>query len=94
VTTVLTRMREIADKEGFDITDIKMSGKILRITKNGLMGKYDFDKKMKGSKTVNKWIKERFEACYPGYSCNVLNGDGTVAKGQTKLETVRKTYEE
>jgi hypothetical protein len=56
------------------------------------MGKYDFDKKAKGAQTVNAWIKVRFQGCYPGITCQVLNGDRTPAKGQTKLETVRKTY--
>jgi hypothetical protein len=49
---------------------------------------------LKGSKTVNKWIKERFEAMYPGFTCDVLNGDGSIATPQSKLETVRGTYEE
>ena len=94
MTTVLTRVREIAEKEGFDIWNIKQHGKIVRVTNNGVMGKYDFDKKAKGARTVNKWIKERFQRCYPGLSCQVMNGNGTPAKGQTKLDTVRKTYEE
>lgn len=94
MTTVLTRIREIAEKEGFEIWHIKRHTKNIRVTENGAMGKYDFDKRMKGSKTVNRWLKERFQKVYPGMTCSVLNADGSVAKGQTKLETVRHTYEE
>lgn len=93
MTTVQTRVREIGDKEGFDIIVTK-GGRAVQPTKNGLMGKYDFDKKLKSSKTVNSWRKERFEKIYPGLSCDVLNGNGTKAAGQTKLQTVRRTYEE
>jgi hypothetical protein len=93
MTTILTRVREIAEKEGFDIV-VTRGGKRIDSTENGVMGKYDFDKKLKGSKTVSEWIKERFERTFPGLSCEVLNADGTVAIGQTKLETVRSTYEE
>jgi hypothetical protein len=89
---VLTRLQEIAKKEGFNIWNVKRHGKNVRVTSNTIMGRYTFHKKMKGAKTVNSWIKERFQACYPGFTCTVLNGDGKAAKGQTKLETVRDTY--
>jgi hypothetical protein len=93
MTMVVTRQREISDKEGFDIVVIR-DGDPVEATENGLMGRYDFEKKLKGSKTVNEWRKERFETSYPGLSCRVLNADGSEAVGQTKLETVRATYEE
>lgn len=35
----------------------------------------------------------RFAATYPGYQCVVLNGDGSEAHGNTKLSSVRATYE-
>jgi hypothetical protein len=44
------------------------------------------------NRTVNQWKKDRFERTYPKYSCRVLKGDGKVAKGNTLLGTVRKSY--
>jgi hypothetical protein len=94
MTTVMTRVREICDKEGFDIKVIrKATKKPINVTRNGVMGKYDYDKRLKGTKTVNSWKRDRFDKSYPGLSCEVFNGNGTKATGQTKLETVRKTYE-
>jgi len=97
MTTVQTRTREIGDKEGFDIIVVTATANGRRVdpAKNGVLnGGYPFEKKLKGTKTVSDWTKERFERTYPGYSCEVLKADGKVAPGNTKLETVRKTYEE
>jgi hypothetical protein len=93
LTTVQTRIREIGDKEDFDIIVLR-DGTQVPPNENGVMGKYDFDRKMKGSKTVSNWLTERFNKLYPTLSCEVLNGDGTKASGQTQLKTVRETYED
>jgi hypothetical protein len=94
MTTVATRAREISDKEGFDII-VTHKGKPVNPAKNGVLnGGYPFEKKLKGTKTVADWKKERFAKSYPGYSCDVLKSDGTKATGQTSLETIRGSYEE
>ncbi len=54
-------------------------------------GKF-FRRKLGGAKTVEQWKRERFEATYPGYTCNVLRADGRIAVGQTSLQTVRNSY--
>lgn len=43
--------------------------------------------------TVADW-KNRFNRIYPGYTVEVLEADGGIAHGNTKLESVRATYEE
>lgn len=93
MTTVATRVREISGIEDFDIIVTK-NGQRVDPTQNGLLGAYPFRKKLKHSKRVSEWRQERFEATYPGYSCDVLNEDGSTAIGQTLLNTVRETYEE
>jgi hypothetical protein len=93
MVTVATRVRTIADREKFDIVVTK-AGKPVKVTKNGVLGKYPYDKRLKDSKTVSDWKKERFETSYPGYTCDVLMGDGTTATGQKKLKSVRASYEE
>ncbi|MGD0145200.1 MAG: hypothetical protein ABSC92_18780 [Rhizomicrobium sp.] len=98
MTKVLTRIRQISHREGFDVWKIKhkrnpgSGGGLVRVSNHGVLGKYPFPKAMKGSMTVDRFIKERFERTYPGFTCRVLKADGTEAKGQTKLETVRRTY--
>lgn len=91
MTTVQTRVREISDKEGFDIT-VKRSGKPISLRRNGVLKPYPFRRKLKDSATVEDWRRERFEATYGGYKCDVLKGDGTIAPGQMKLKALRATY--
>ena len=82
MTTVATRAREIADLEGFDIVVMTMAGRIVPGTDNGVLGSYPYGNALKASKTVNDWKIDRFENVYPGYTCDVLDGDGDVVLGQ------------
>ena len=93
MTTLATRMRALGDLEDFDVEVIDKDGKVVDPKKNGF-AKFDFEKRAKGSTTVNDWKEKRFKKTYPGYDCRVLQADGTEAHGNTKLETVRGTYEE
>jgi hypothetical protein len=94
LTTVATRVRRISDLEEFDIQVLK-DGALVDTTENGVLrADYPFDRKLKHTKTVSEWIKERFEQTYPGFTCQVLKGDGTIAAPQTSLRTVRESYEE
>ena len=58
------------------------------------IAQYNFDRKAKSSMTVSEWKQRRFNPTYPGYSCRVLNGDGSEAHGNAKLVSVRESYEE
>ena len=93
MTTVQTRTRRIADTEGFEIT-VRQNGRVVDPTENGVLGPYPFQKALKHTKTVSDWKRDRFEASYPGYTCDVLLDDGSAASGQTSLRTVRESYEE
>jgi hypothetical protein len=37
-------------------------------------------------------FRDKFKKAYPGYSCDVLEWDGSKAHGNTKLKQVRKNY--
>ena len=93
MTMLATRTRELADLEGFDVEVLNANGAVADPKLNGLP-KYDFDRRAKGSMTVAEWKEKRFKQKFPGYDCRVLNGDGTEAHGNAKLESVRATYEE
>ena len=73
---LITRMHEIADREGFEI-EVTRKGKVLKnLRRNGVLNAYPSKRKLGGAKTVDHWKRERFESINPGYSCNVLKGDG------------------
>ncbi len=93
MTTLATRLRSLGDLEDFDIEVLDQNGNVVDPKTNGF-AKYDFDRRAKSSTTVSDWKEKRFKVAYPGYGCRVLNGDGTEAHGNTKLESVRESYEE
>ena len=92
MTTVQTRVREISNKEGFDITATGKTGKPLKLTKNGVLKKpWPHRNKTPGTHTV-KDFREKFGDVHPGYSCHVLKGNGSQAHGNMLLKQVRATY--
>ena len=91
MTTVQTRVREISNKEKFDLTATR-NGKPIKLTRNGVLNKaWPHRNKTKETHTVTDF-QEKFKKVYPGYSCDVLEGDGSKAHGNTKLRQVRGTY--
>ncbi len=93
MTTVQTRTSEIFAREGFSVTiKSKRTGKPIHINRNGVLGPYEYGRKLKDSATVAEWRSARFEDTYPGYTCDVLKADGKKASGQTLLVTLRATY--
>jgi len=93
LTTLATRMRALADLEDFDVEVLDGHGNTVDPKTNGF-AQYNFDRKAKSSMTVSDWKSRRFNPTYPGYSCRVLNGDGSEAHGNAKLVSVRESYEE
>ena len=52
---------------------------------------YVAERMSKNSFTVSKW-KSKFQVQFPRYDVQVLNADGSKARGNTLLSTVRDTY--
>jgi len=90
MTTVQTRVREISNRGGFDIT-VTRRGKEVRLRSNGVLGSWSYRRKTKDSATVADF-RAKFEAEYPGYSCVVETGNGKTATGQMTLATLRAAY--
>ncbi len=92
MTTLMKRVRELSDLEGFDVEVMDLDGRLANMKVNG-EARYDYERAASGSITVSDWKEQRFGKAYPRYKCNVLNSDGTVAHGNTLLSTVRSSYE-
>jgi hypothetical protein len=93
VTVLLIRNIEkrIFEVEGFEVKFMQ-NGKDVRGDLDINAKQYCADYAAKNSYSVSNWITKRFSVQYPGYDVWVLNGDGTKAKGQAKLSTVRDSY--
>lgn len=81
--------KRVFNVEGFQVV-FKDNGKDMRGDK--MMPKqYEAERMTRNSFSVGEF-KAKVEKQFPGYEIDVLNSDGTVARGQTKLATVRDTY--
>lgn len=88
MTKLATRKGEIETLEGFSIQIFDGQGKPADLNTQGLPA-YGFAKKAAGTMTVIGWRTGRFQLSYPGYTCDVLHKDGSVAHGNTLLNKVR-----
>ena len=75
--------------EGFRVRFMK-NGKDVRSDKGGIP-QWDYDYATKGAMTVASW-RDKFHRSYPGFECDILLGNGSVAYGNVLLENVRRTY--
>jgi len=83
--------KRIFEIEGFEVK-FYQNGKDVRSDLDINAKQYEGTRMAKNSFSVNDWIEKRFKPQYAGYDVVVLNGDGSKARGQTKLSTVRDTY--
>ena len=88
MTKLATRKREIEQLEGFSIEIFDGAGNPADLNMQGVPP-YQYNRKAPDNMTVIKWKSTRFQQNYPGFTCDVLNGDGSVAHGNTKLGNVR-----
>ncbi len=75
--------------EGFEV-DITYNGQNVR-SDASLPSNYIAGRMTKNSATVAEW-KEKFKKQFPGYDAVVKKNDGSKARGQSSLSTVRDTY--
>jgi hypothetical protein len=53
---------------------------------------YPYERGAKNRWRVSTWKKSRFALAYPGFDCDVLDGDRDPVHGGTILSSVRHTY--
>lgn len=83
--------KKIWDVDGFEVKFKHPEGKDVRGDLS-IGVQYAFENAAKNDYTVKEWKDKRFSATFTGYKVDVLNADGSVADGRTKLSNVRDTY--
>jgi len=85
---------KIQQVEGFLVRVLRPDGGNARSDRTGLPS-WPYERAARDAWTVADWKRDRFARTYPGFSVEVLDGDvEVVVAGQTKLETVRDSYED
>jgi hypothetical protein len=92
MSTIKNVERQIRKIEGFIICFLYPAGTDVRGDKTGLP-QYKYKQAASSSITVEAWKKTRFRKVYPGYDVDVLDGNQHTVRGNTKLRTVRRSYE-
>jgi hypothetical protein len=85
----IREVRQIDQREGFEVWNRRAKGRLLRITSKGEPGPYPYRRRAPNHWTVAQYRKNRFRKVYPGVTCDVLTSDGKPARGNVCLATVR-----
>ena len=86
--------KKIWDVEGFDVHILHPDGHDVRGDIHGLPNYSKYERAAKNEITVADWRETRFKSVYPGFNVEVLDGDGEVVHGGTRLGSVRDSYDE
>jgi len=84
--------RRIARVEGFRVRVLHLRGSDVRGDRSG-MPQYEYHRAADNDITVEAWKATRFRPSYPGFEVDVVDARGNSVQGNTKLGTVRQTYE-
>ena len=82
--------KRMLDIEGFDV-QFCQNGKDVRSDRTGIP-QYPYERAAKDEITVSDWRGTRFFPNYPGFTVEVLDGDGNFAHGGMKLGNLRDPY--
>ena len=85
--------RKIRRIEGFRVRILHLSGVDVRGDRTGLP-QYPYHRAAENDITVETWKATRFRPSYPGFEVDVVDRRGNSVQGNTKLETVRATYDD
>ncbi len=92
MSTVGNVERKIRRVEGFDVRILHLAGADVRADRQGLP-QYSYHRAADNDITVETWKAHRFRPSYPGFDVDVVDAKGNSVQGNTKLGTVRATYE-
>lgn len=82
----------ITNFEGFKIKFLYLDGSDVRGDLRDIPQYNGYSNKAADTMTVTAWIERRFKSSYPEFRVVVLDAGGNPVHGQTKLSTVRATY--
>ncbi len=92
MSTIGNVERKIRRIEHFEVHFVYLSGSDIRSDKRGLP-QYPYEVAANGDLTVEAWKRSRFRRAFPGYDVRVLARGEREAAGNTRLATIRASYD-
>jgi hypothetical protein len=85
-------VRQIEQRECFKVWNMRVKGKLVRVTTNGDLEPYPYQRRAPDHWTVEQYRENRLRNLHPGVTFDVLMGDGKPARGNMRLRTVRASW--
>lgn len=92
MSSVANVERRIRRVEGFRVRILHLTGADVRGDRAGLP-QYGYHRAAEKDITVETWKATRFRPSYPGFQVDVVDARGNSVQGNTKVETVRASYQ-
>ncbi|MFN2514911.1 MAG: hypothetical protein ABR556_01740 [Pyrinomonadaceae bacterium] len=92
MSSVANVERKIRRVEGFGVRILHLTGADVRGDRAGLP-QYGYHRAAENDITVRTWKTTRFGPSYPGFQVDVVDARGNSVQGNTKLDTVRASYQ-
>jgi len=92
MATVKSVQNRIYAIEGFMVRIRYTGGKDVRDDANLPHQYTKYGKMARNAWTVSQWKRQRFNAVFAGYAVEILDANGHVCQGNTKLASVRDSY--
>lgn len=74
----------------FSIEEIRI---VIRAPRSYLFQRgYDYERKAAGTTSIKGWMETRLQPILEGQQAVVIDGNGQIPHGRTKIETVRQSY--
>ena len=84
--------RKIKRIEGFRVRILHLTGADVRGDREGLP-QYAYHRAAENDITVETWKTQRFRPSFPGFEVDVMDVRKNSVQGNTKLGTVRESYQ-
>lgn len=74
----------------FELDEIRI---VIRAGSTSQLGSYQYARKAAENASVSEWLEQRIKPAINGHGVVVVDGNGNIPHGRTRLSTVRASYE-
>jgi hypothetical protein len=78
------------EQEIFEREEVRV---VIRAPWKTHLGAYNYQRAASGTSSVTEWLQQRVIPAVQGHEVVVIDGNGAVPHGRTKMSTLRASYE-
>lgn len=73
----------------FELDEIRI---VVRAAVSAQLGLYDYSRKAAENASISEWLDQRIRPIVQGHGVVVIDGNGNIPHGRTRLSTLRASY--